>query len=94
MKNLSPSMATELRAVIMAVFLVIVSFARGDFNNISSVMEHKKNLLFLVFAGIARALSWFFLNIALKTEKIWQVAPIDKLSVVITVVVSILFFKE
>ncbi|MCU7208822.1 EamA family transporter [Turicibacter sp. 1E2] len=34
------------------------------------------------------------LNIALKTGKTWQVAPIDKLSVVITVVVSLLIFQE
>ena len=35
-----------------------------------------------------------FLNIALKTGKTWQVAPIDKLSVVMTVIVSILIFQE
>lgn len=93
-KNLSPSMATTLRAIIMAVFLMIVSFVKGDLNNISSVMEHKKDLLFLVFAGISGALSWLFLNIALKTGKTWQVAPIDKLSVVLTVIISVLIFKE
>lgn len=93
-KNLSPSMATTLRAIIMAVFLMIVSLVKGDLNNISSVMEHKKDLLFLVFAGISGALSWLFLNIALKTGKTWQVAPIDKLSVVLTVIISVLIFKE
>ncbi|MPM93734.1 hypothetical protein SDC9_140876 [bioreactor metagenome] len=93
-KNLSPSMATTLRAIIMAVFLMIVSLVKGDLSNISSVMEHKKDLLFLVFAGISGALSWLFLNIALKTGKTWQVAPIDKLSVVLTVIISVLIFKE
>ncbi|CEH33546.1 EamA family transporter [Romboutsia lituseburensis] len=93
-KNLSPSMATTLRAIIMALFLMIVSFVKGDLNNISSVIEHKKDLLFLVFAGISGALSWLFLNIALKTGKTWQVAPIDKLSVVLTVIISVLIFKE
>ncbi len=92
--NLSPSMATSVRAVIMAIFLVIVSLSKNDFNNLSQLLNHKKDLLFLVFAGISGALSWLFLNIALKTGKTWQVAPIDKLSVVITVITSILLFKE
>ncbi|WP_042275107.1 EamA family transporter [[Clostridium] dakarense] len=92
--NLPPSMATSVRAVIMAIFLICVSFIRGDFSNISQLMEHKKDLFFLIFAGVSGALSWLFLNIALKTGKTWQVAPIDKLSVVITVIASILIFKE
>lgn len=92
--NLSPSLATSVRAVIMAVFLVLVSFIKGDFSNLSYLLSHKKDLLFLVFAGVSGALSWLFLNIALKTGKTWQVAPIDKLSVVLTVIFSILIFKE
>ena len=92
--NLSPSIATSVRAIIMAIFLVIVSLSKGDFNNLSQLLDHKKDLLFLVFAGISGALSWLFLNIALKTGKTWQFAPIDKLSVVITVITSIFIFKE
>lgn len=92
--NLSPSLATAVRSIIMALFLVSVSFFKGDFNNINQLFEYKKDFVYLVFAGISGALSWLFLNIALKTGKTWQVAPIDKLSVVITVVVSILIFKE
>lgn len=92
--NLSPSLATSVRSIIMAVFLVGVSFFKGDLSNLSQLTTYKKDVLFLIFAGISGALSWLFLNIALKTGKTWQVAPIDKLSVVITVVVSILLFKE
>ncbi|MDU2198603.1 MAG: EamA family transporter, partial [Peptostreptococcaceae bacterium] len=92
--NLSPSLATAVRSIIMALFLVSVSFFKGDLNNINQLFEYKKDFVYLVFAGISGALSWLFLNIALKTGKTWQVAPIDKLSVVITVVVSILIFKE
>ena len=39
-------------------------------------------------------MSWLFLNMALKEGKAWQVAPIDKLSVVLTVIISVLIFKE
>ena len=92
--NLSHSLATAVRSIIMALFLISVSFFKGDLNNINQLFEYKKDFVYLVFAGISGALSWLFLNIALKTGKTWQVAPIDKLSVVITVVVSILIFKE
>lgn len=92
--NLTPTLATSVRAVIMAIFLVIVSGVKGDFSNLKELITYKKDFTFLVFAGISGALSWLFLNIALKTGKTWQVAPIDKLSVVITVTVSILIFQE
>lgn len=92
--NLSPSLATSVRAVIMGVFLVLVFFIKGDFSNLSSLLSNKKDLLFLVFAGVSGALSWLFLNIAVKTGKTWQVTPIDKLSVVLTVIFSILIFKK
>lgn len=92
--HLTPSLATSVRAVMMAMFLVMVSVSRGDFQHLKELVMYKRDFVFLVGAGICGALSWLFLNIALKTGKTWQVAPIDKLSVVITVAVSLLVFQE
>lgn len=92
--HLTPSLATSVRAVMMAMFLVMVSASRGDFQHLKELVTYKRDFVFLVGAGICGALSWLFLNIALKTGKTWQVAPIDKLSVVITVAVSLLVFQE
>lgn len=93
--NLSPSLAATVKAIIMAVFLIGVSVVRGDFVNLTTeIINYKKDFLFLVLTGVCGALSWLFMNIALKYGKVTQVAPIDKLSVVITVIVSILIFKE
>ena len=92
--HLTPTLATSVRSVIMAVFLVIVSATKGDFGHFKELVTYKKDFGFLILAGISGALSWLFLNIALKTGKMWQVAPIDKLSVVMTVIVSILIFQE
>ena len=92
--HLTPTLATSVRAMIMAVFLVIVSATKGDFGHLKELVTYKKDFCFLILAGISGALSWLFLNIALKTGKTWQVAPIDKLSVVMTVIVSILIFQE
>ena len=50
--------------------------------------------MILVLTGVCGALSWLFMNIALKYGKVTQVAPIDKLSIVLTVILSALIFKE
>lgn len=93
--NLSPSLAATIKAVIMAAFLIGVSVFKGDFVNFTAqIVNYKKDFLFLVLTGVCGALSWLFMNIALKYGKVTQVAPIDKLSVVFTVVISILIFKE
>lgn len=50
--------------------------------------------LFLVLSGVATGLSWLFYFKALQTGDVSRVAPIDKLSVVITICLSFLFLKE
>lgn len=93
--NLSPSLAATIKAIIMAIFLLGVSIFKNDFVNLSSdFIMYKKDFLFLVLTGIFGALSWIFMNMALKIGKVTQVAPIDKMSVVITVVLSMLIFKD
>lgn len=92
--SLSPSLAGTLKAIIMAVFFIGVSSFRGDFGNIGQIVDHKKDFIFLILTGICGALSWLFMNIALQHGKAVQVAPIDKLSVVLTVIIAVLFLKE
>lgn len=92
--NLSPALAGTIKAIIMAVFFVAISSFKGDFSNIGQLATHKKDLFYLILTGICGALSWWFMNIALKHGKVTQVAPIDKLSIVLTVVLSVILFKE
>lgn len=92
--NLSPSLAGTVKAIIMAVFFIIVSLTRNDFTNVGELVHYKKDFIFLILTGVCGALSWLFMNIALKTGKVTQVAPIDKLSVVLTVMIAFLFLKE
>ncbi|MGL4762664.1 MAG: EamA family transporter [Sarcina sp.] len=92
--NLSPSLAGTIKAIIMALFFVAVSSFKGDFSSMGDLLTHKKDLIYLVLTGICGALSWWFMNIALKHGKVTQVAPIDKLSVVLTVLIAFMFLKE
>ena len=92
--NLSPSLAGTLKAIIMAIFFIVISSYKGDFSNFGDILNHKKDLIYLILTGVCGALSWYFMNIALKHGKVTQVAPIDKLSIVLTVILAAIFFKE
>ena len=78
----------------MAVFLVGVVAVQGHLGSLSTVFADKKALLFIALSGIAGATSWLFYFLALKAGKVSQVAPIDKLSVVVAVILAMLIFGE
>lgn len=88
------SAATTIRAIIMALFLVCISLLHGHVGDMPSVFSHPKGLAFIALSGIAGASSWLFYFMALQSGKVTQVAPIDKLSVVFSVILAILLFGE
>ena len=94
LKGLDANAATAVRAIIMALFLIIVVVIQGKLGNVSEVLADKKSLLFIILSGIAGALSWLFYFLALKEGQVSQVAPIDKLSVVFAVILAIIIFGE
>ena len=61
----------------------------GEFGSIG-----KQTWIFLVLSGISTGLSWLCYFRALKVGEVSKVAPIDKLSVVVAMVLAILFFRE
>jgi transporter family protein len=69
-----------------------IVLARGEQRGLSSLSKH--NLIFLVISGIATGLSWIFYFKALQVGKVSQVAPVDKLSVALTITLSVIFLKE
>jgi len=86
--------ATAVRAAIMALFLMGVVVAEGHTADLPQVFADRKALAFVALSGIAGALSWLFYFLALKDGAVTQVAPIDKLSVVITILLAFLFLHE
>lgn len=78
----------------MAVFLILVVFFQGNLNKIPSVVADKKTFTFIILSGITGASSWLFYFLALKFGKVAQVAPIDKLSVVIATILAAIFLGE
>jgi bacterial/archaeal transporter family protein len=94
LQNIDANTATAIRAVIMALFLIGVVIFQGNLGKVPEIISDKKTLLFIVLSGVAGATSWLFYFLALKVGKVSQVAPVDKLSVVIATLLAIFFFGE
>lgn len=94
LKDIDANSATAVRAIIMALLLVGVVVVQGKWSQVGELFGQRKALLFVLLSGAAGAASWLFYFLALKSGKVSQVAPIDKLSVVFAVVLAILFLGE
>lgn len=92
LKEVDSTLATTVRAVVMALFLVIVAFSLGKFNALDSITG--KPLLFIILSGVAGALSWLFYFFAIKTGPVSGVVAIDRTSVVFALVLAALFLGE
>lgn len=86
------TLATALRTVVILVFAWGLVLARGEHHALPSLS--RKTLLFLVLSGVATGLSWLAYFRALQLGPASRVAPIDKLSLALTVVLSVLLLKE
>jgi transporter family protein len=91
-RNVDTDLATAVRTVVVLVLAWAIAFLRGGTGSITSLT--KQNLIFLVLSGIATGLSWIFYFKALQLGKISQVAPVDKLSVALAIIFSIVFLGE
>ncbi|HWY38475.1 MAG TPA: EamA family transporter [Bacteroidia bacterium] len=91
-KNVDSDLATAIRTVVILFIAWLIVFFKGSINSISTLT--KTNLIFLGLSGLATGLSWIFYFKALQIGKVSQVAPVDKLSVAIALILSVLFLKE
>ena len=92
LQNVDSTLATAIRSIVMAVFLTSMAFALNKFIVLKNIGN--KALLFIVFSGLAGALSWLFYFLALKYGPATGVAAIDRLSVVFVVVLAALLLGE
>jgi len=89
LQGLDTTVATTVRAVIMAIFLVVVSLGLGKISFES--LPHGRALLFITLSGIAGALSWLAMFAALKIGPAPGVSAIDRTSVAFVLIFSLLF---
>jgi transporter family protein len=91
-ENVNTNLATAIRTAVILVIAWGIVFARSEQKELATLSKH--NLLFLVISGIATGLSWVFYFKAMQLGKVSQVAPVDKLSVALTIILSVVFLKE
>lgn len=90
--GINSNLATAIRTTII-LFITWGIVIMG--NNINDIKElSSRNWLFLVLSGVATGLSWLFYFKALQMGDASKVAPVDKLSVVLTILLSFLILKE
>jgi len=91
-KGVDSNLATAIRTtVILFITWGIVLFS-GNLPALKTL--NRTNLIFLTLSGVATGLSWLFYFRALQLGNASKVAPIDKLSVAITILLSIVILHE
>lgn len=86
------NLATAIRSIVMAVFIVGLVAYLGKFNQISQITS--KGMLFIVLSGVAGALSWLCYFAALTLTDASKVAPIDRSSVLMVIILAAVFLGE
>lgn len=90
--GVNSSLATAIRTVVVVIMawgMVFLTNAQGGISDIS-----KKSWLFLILSGLATGASWLCYYRALQLGEASKVVPIDKLSVVLTLVLAFVFLHE
>lgn len=91
-KDVDSNLATAIRTVVILIFAWGIVFAQGLTGKLASIS--KFSMLFLILSGLATGLSWLFYFRALQLGNVSQVAPIDKLSLVLTMFLAFIILSE
>jgi transporter family protein len=94
LRDMDTTIATTLRSLIMAVFLVTTSALLGKFTTFSPAAVSAKEWAMLTLAGVAGALSWLFYFLALRGGSASAVVAIDRLSILFVIVIAALLLGE
>ena len=91
-ENVNSDLATFIRTIVVIVALAIILAATGKFQDPTSIS--RRTYLFLLLSGLGTGASWLCYFRALKLGNAGQVAPVDKLSVVLVAIFGALFLGE
>ena len=86
------TVATAIRTIVVLIFSWLMVFIAGSQDTLSAISG--KTLLFLILSGLATGASWLCYFHALQDGPASVVAPIDKLSILVTILFSYLVFHE
>lgn len=90
--GVNSNLATAIRTVVVLVMAWGIVFLTGGQSGIWAIS--KKSWLFLILSGLATGASWLCYYKAIQLGSVSKVVPIDKLSVVITLIFAFVFLHE
>ena len=90
--GVNSNLATGIRTAVVLLMSWLMVFVTDSFGGFSDIS--KRSWIFLVLSGLATGASWLCYYKALQMGNVSKVVPIDKLSVVITLVLAFVFLHE
>ncbi|WP_019241884.1 MULTISPECIES: EamA family transporter [Bacillus] len=91
-EDVDSNLATFIRTIVIIIFAWGIVFFQRTHTQMKTIS--KKSYIFLILSGMATGLSWLCFFAAISIGKVSIVAPIDKFSVVITMILSVIILKE
>jgi len=91
-QSINSNLATAIRTVVVLILIWSIVLFRGEAKDLASISKY--SLTFLILSGFATGFSWIFYFKAIQMGNVSQVALIDKLSVVLTLILAAVFLGE
>lgn len=91
-RGIEPDLATAIRTAVVVLLVWSIVLVKGGEIQLSSISRW--SLVALIASGITTGLSWIFYFRALQVGKVSQVAPVDKASLAITLLLSLIVLGE
>ena len=91
-RNVDSNLAVAIRTVVIVAFAWMIVFFQGTLTQLSKISRF--SMIFIVLSAIATGLSWLFYYKALQLGQASRVAPIDKLSLALTIILAFIFLGE
>lgn len=90
--GVNSNLATAIRTAVVLALSWLMVFVTGAQSSISEI--NKRNWMFLILSGLATGASWLCYYKALQIGEASKVIPIDKMSVVLTLILAFIFLHE
>ncbi|WP_077860688.1 EamA family transporter [Clostridium sp. BL-8] len=90
--GINSNLATAIRTAVVLVMAWGIVFITGIQNQVSNISQ--KSWVFLILSGIATGLSWLCYYKALQIGDVSKVSPVDKFSIVITMILAFIVLRE
>ena len=91
-EGVNSNLGTAIRTIVVLIMAWVVVFVTGKVHTIRKI--DKQSWLFLVLSGCATGASWLCYYRALQIGEASKVVPVDKLSVIITLILAFVFLHE